>query len=134
MARGTVKKVVADRGFGFITGEDGEDYFFHRDGLAPSLDFGVIHAGERVEFDVEPGQRGPRAVNVLRAGEHPDEGGSVAALESPRWREAGTPAEQGDVERGHRFRNDSSPAERGAIDREGSVGRDSKRPGADAQA
>ena len=33
MANGTVKKIVADRGFGFITGEDGKDYFFHRDGL-----------------------------------------------------------------------------------------------------
>ncbi|MGI8828184.1 MAG: cold-shock protein, partial [Candidatus Limnocylindria bacterium] len=34
MANGTIKKIVADRGFGFITGEDGKDYFFHRDGLS----------------------------------------------------------------------------------------------------
>ena len=46
MASGTVKKVVADRGFGFITGEDGKDYFFHRDGLTESLDFDRIVGGD----------------------------------------------------------------------------------------
>ncbi len=67
MATGTVKKLVSDRGFGFITGEDGKDYFFHRDGLASSLDFDRMTAGERVEFESQPGQRGPRAVNVRPA-------------------------------------------------------------------
>ncbi len=67
MATGTVKKLVSDRGFGFITGEDGKDYFFHRDGLAPSLDFDRMGGGERVEFDLQSSQRGPRAVNVRRA-------------------------------------------------------------------
>ena len=33
MATGTIKKVVADRGFGFIAAEDTKEYFFHRDGL-----------------------------------------------------------------------------------------------------
>ncbi len=69
MATGTVKKLVSDRGFGFITAEDGKDYFFHRDGLASSLDFDRLAAGERVEFDVQPSQRGPRAVNVRAATE-----------------------------------------------------------------
>ena len=46
MATGTVKKVVSDRGFGFITAEDGKDYFFHRDGLERSLDFDRL-AGAR---------------------------------------------------------------------------------------
>ena len=64
MATGTVKKVIPDRGFGFITGEDGKDYFFHRDGLAPSLDFDRLAGGERVEFDLQSNPRGPRAVNV----------------------------------------------------------------------
>ena len=67
MATGTVKKVVSDRGFGFITGEDGKDYFFHRDGLAASLDFDRVTAGEQVQFDLQSSQRGPRAVNVRRA-------------------------------------------------------------------
>ena len=64
MASGTVKKVVADRGFGFITGEDGKDYFFHRDGLSESVDFDRLVGGERVTFDVESNPRGPRAANV----------------------------------------------------------------------
>jgi cold shock protein len=64
MAAGTVKKVVSDRGFGFITGEDGKDYFFHRDSLAGTLDFDRLSGGERVQFDVQSNPRGPRAVNV----------------------------------------------------------------------
>ncbi len=67
MTNGTIKKVIADRGFGFITGEDGKDYFFHRDGLASSLDFDRMATGERVEFDLQSSQRGPRAVNVRPA-------------------------------------------------------------------
>ena len=67
MSAGTVKKLVADRGFGFITGADGKDYFFHRDGMAPSLDFDRLVGGESVEFDVQSSPRGPRAVNVRPA-------------------------------------------------------------------
>ena len=64
MATGTIKKVVSDRGFGFITAEDGKDYFFHRDGLAQSLDFDRLVGGERVTFDLQSSPRGPRANNV----------------------------------------------------------------------
>ena len=67
MATGTIKKVVSDRGFGFIAGEDGKEYFFHRDGLAASLDFDRLIGGERVEFDVEQSPRGARAKNVQAA-------------------------------------------------------------------
>ena len=67
MATGTIKKVVSDRGFGFITAEDGKEYFFHRGGLDASLDFDRLAGGERVEFDVETSPKGPRAANV-RAG------------------------------------------------------------------
>lgn len=45
MATGTIKKVIADRGFGFITADDGKDSFFHREGLAASLDFDRIVGG-----------------------------------------------------------------------------------------
>ncbi|OGO57640.1 MAG: hypothetical protein A2Z32_03565, partial [Chloroflexi bacterium RBG_16_69_14] len=64
MATGTIKKVVADRGFGFITAEDEKDYFFHRDGLDASLDFDRLIGGERVEFDIEQSPKGPRANHV----------------------------------------------------------------------
>ncbi len=67
MATGTVKKIVADRGFGFITGEDGKDYFFHRDGLDSSLDFDRLSGGEKVSFDIESSPRGPRAAKVKAA-------------------------------------------------------------------
>jgi len=67
MPSGVVKKVVSDRGFGFITGEDGKDYFFHRDGLEPSIQFDRLLGGEKVTFTVEPSPRGPRAVRVGNA-------------------------------------------------------------------
>jgi CspA family cold shock protein len=67
VATGTVKKVVSDRGFGFITAEDGKDYFFHRDGLSASLDFDRLSGGERVQFDVEQSPKGARAKNVQPA-------------------------------------------------------------------
>ena len=64
MATGTIKKVVSDRGFGFITAEDGKDYFFHRSGLQASIDFDRLIGGERVEFDIETSPKGPRAIGV----------------------------------------------------------------------
>jgi CspA family cold shock protein len=67
LATGTIKKVVADRGFGFITAEDGKDYFFHRDGLDSSLDFDRLAGGEKVTFEVEASPRGPRATKVAAA-------------------------------------------------------------------
>ncbi len=67
MTTGTVKKVVADRGFGFIAAEDGKDYFFHRGELDPSIDFDRLSGGERVEFEVEASPKGPRATKVRNA-------------------------------------------------------------------
>ena len=67
MATGTVKKVVADRGFGFITAEDGKEYFFHRSGLESSLDFDRLNGGEKVEFEIEQSPKGPRASRVHAA-------------------------------------------------------------------
>ena len=68
MATGTVKKVVAERGFGFITGDDdGRDYFFHRSAVAASLDFDRIAGGEKVRFEIEQDPKGPRARNIEAA-------------------------------------------------------------------
>ncbi len=68
MATGTIKKVVSDRGFGFITADDdAKDYFFHRDGLDRSIDFDRLAGGEKVSFEVEQSPRGPRAVKVQSA-------------------------------------------------------------------
>jgi len=63
---GKVKKIVSDRGFGFITAEDGRDYFFHSSGLL-DLELDDLSHGDQVSFSVEPdGPKGPRASNVER--------------------------------------------------------------------
>ncbi|MEO5964565.1 MAG: cold shock domain-containing protein [Candidatus Limnocylindrales bacterium] len=67
MATGTIKKVVADRGFGFITAEDGKEYFFHRGGLDATLDFERLIGGEHVTFAIEASPKGPRANQVSAA-------------------------------------------------------------------
>src|SRR5947208_2955650 len=64
MLTGSVKKIVPDRGFGFIAADDGDEYFFHRSGLDSTLDFDRLGGGERVTFDVEKSDRGPRAKQV----------------------------------------------------------------------
>jgi CspA family cold shock protein len=67
MSTGTIKKVVSDRGFGFIAAEDGREYFFHRDGLDSSVNFDRLTGGEKVTFDIEASQKGPRAQRVRLA-------------------------------------------------------------------
>jgi cold shock protein len=66
MATGTVKWFSDEKGFGFITPDEGDqDLFVHRTGLADRG--GVLADGERVSFETEEGQKGPKAVNVQRA-------------------------------------------------------------------
>ena len=67
MTTGTIKKVVAERGFGFITAADAKEYFFHRNSLDASLDFDRLVGGEHVEFDIEASPKGPRAERVRAA-------------------------------------------------------------------
>jgi CspA family cold shock protein len=67
MATGTIKRVISDRGFGFIAADDEKEYFFHRDALDSSLDFDRLSGGEKVEFDVEQSPKGPRASKVHAA-------------------------------------------------------------------
>ena len=67
MTTGTIKRVVADRGFGFIAAADEKEYFFHRGALDSSLDFDRLTGGEQVEFEVEESPKGPRASKVRSA-------------------------------------------------------------------
>jgi CspA family cold shock protein len=67
MPTGTIKKLVSDRGFGFIAAEDGREYFFHRTGLDSSVNFDSLAGGERVNFEIEPSQKGPRANRIKLA-------------------------------------------------------------------
>jgi cold shock protein len=64
---GTIKKVVADRGFGFITAVDAKEYFFHRNSLDSTLNFDQLVGGESVEFEIEQSDKGPRAARVHAA-------------------------------------------------------------------
>jgi CspA family cold shock protein len=64
MLNGTIKKLVSDRGFGFIAASDGKEYFFHRNALETSADFDRLIGGERVEFEVESSPKGPQAGKV----------------------------------------------------------------------
>ena len=61
--KGKIKKLIGERGFGFITDENGKEVFFHRSALAGE-DFNALEEGTSVEFDLEDGPKGPRAVNV----------------------------------------------------------------------
>lgn len=63
--KGTVKKFDKEKGYGFITGEDGKDYFFHYSVLVMD-DFKTAEKGENVEFDVQESERGLRANNVKK--------------------------------------------------------------------
>ena len=67
MTTGTIKKIIADRGFGFIAAEDAKEYFFHRGALDSSLDFDRLAGGEKVTFEIEASPKGPRASRVQAA-------------------------------------------------------------------
>ncbi len=59
--KGNVKFFNEGKGFGFIAGEDGKEYFVHQTGLNEGV---VIRENDAVTFDVEEGDRGPKAGNV----------------------------------------------------------------------
>lgn len=65
MPQGTIKKLVQDRGFGFIQGDRG-DVFFHLSALQGAR-FEDLEIGQTVEYEDEAGQKGPRATSVRPA-------------------------------------------------------------------
>ena len=66
MSKGTVKRIMRGRGFGFILAEDGREIFFHRSALV-GIDIKQLSEGQRVDFEVERGPKGPRAAKVRMA-------------------------------------------------------------------
>jgi len=67
--QGSIKKLVFDKGFGFITPDDGsKDVFFHLSGLGDGIDFDSLNEGDRVSFTVVQGQRGDKAEGVALVG------------------------------------------------------------------
>lgn len=65
MNNGTVKWFNADKGFGFITAEDGNDVFAHFSAIQGE-GFKTLEEGQAVTFDVEEGQRGLQATNIQK--------------------------------------------------------------------
>lgn len=63
MATGTVKWFNADKGFGFIEQDGGADVFVHFSAIASS-GYRSLDEGQKVEFEVKQGQKGPQADNV----------------------------------------------------------------------
>ena len=63
MPSGVIRRLVKDRGFGFIKSDDGQDLFFHRSELR-GVTFDLLKEGESVEFKEGEGPKGPKAVNI----------------------------------------------------------------------
>jgi cold shock protein len=62
---GTIKKVMRQKGFGFITPDDGsDDVFFHRGSLAPRVQFEDVNEGDSVQFQSRKGDKGPVAFDL----------------------------------------------------------------------
>lgn len=62
---GTIKRVMRDKGFGFIEPDDGsDDVFFHRGSVAPRVRFEDFGQGDSVQFQVRSGDKGPVAVGL----------------------------------------------------------------------
>ncbi|HAX35947.1 MAG TPA: cold-shock protein [Tyzzerella sp.] len=66
MNKGTVKWFNAEKGYGFITGEDGQDVFVHFSAIQAE-GYKTLEEGQEVEFEVVQGAKGPQAANVTRA-------------------------------------------------------------------
>ncbi|MCL5419924.1 MAG: cold shock domain-containing protein [Candidatus Marsarchaeota archaeon] len=61
--KGKIKMFNAQRGFGFITGDDGKDVYVHSSAVEGGA---ALAVGDSVEFEVEQGERGPRAKSVKK--------------------------------------------------------------------
>ncbi len=60
---GTIQRLISDKGFGFILGEDGQEYFFHQSAYAQGP-FSDLREGQAVTFTKGQGPKGPRAEGV----------------------------------------------------------------------
>ncbi|MCY6372028.1 cold-shock protein [Clostridium ganghwense] len=66
METGTVKWYDCKRGYGFISGRQGNDVFVHHSAIKEQGPKKDLHEGQQVQFDVVEGQKGPQATNVQK--------------------------------------------------------------------
>ncbi len=64
MVTGTVKWFSAEKGYGFISAEDGKDVFVHYSAIQAD-GFRTLQEGQQVQFDIVEGKKGPQAANVV---------------------------------------------------------------------
>ncbi len=63
MHAGKIKKIVRERGFGFISDSDGREVFFHQSNII-DIQMDALKEEQEVEFEIENSPKGPRAINV----------------------------------------------------------------------
>ena len=63
MPQGKIKRLVTDRGFGFVEGDSGDDLFFHHSEVS-GVSFEELKEGQVVEYEVGQGPKGPRATSI----------------------------------------------------------------------
>jgi CspA family cold shock protein len=66
-SKGTIKRIVSDKGFGFVADDSGQEYFFHQ---SACQSFDSLREGQAVTFQTGQGPKGPRAENVREAYTH----------------------------------------------------------------
>ncbi len=88
---GTVKFFNRSKGFGFIAGEDGKEYFVHQSALGEGV---FLNENDTVTFDVEEGDRGPKAVNVQKGSDEAPAEEAPVEEEAPAETEEEAPAEE----------------------------------------
>lgn len=64
MQKGTVKWFDAVKGYGFIVGDDGKDVFVHQSNILMK-GFRALEVGQRVSYQIEPTEKGNKAINVV---------------------------------------------------------------------
>ncbi|MBD3209436.1 cold shock domain-containing protein [Candidatus Woesearchaeota archaeon] len=89
--KGKVKFFNEMKGFGFVAGEDGKEYFVHQSALAPGL---ALRENDVVVFDPEQGDRGPKAANVSL--DRPEQPAEEAPAEDAPAEEAAPAQDEGD--------------------------------------